>query len=207
MDKDTIKELCDLITAEVMKQVRMEISEMTPSLIDSITNTAASRATQAAKDSLNATSNPTLARLHDQIAALERRNAKLSSDLAKLSTTPQQSSPSFGSVQRPAATAVGGVNTLSPAELEDIRSYSHTHIETSQWIYYCKIVRKPKPGFEWANSFDEWGELYKVRPNGTENQKIFSGKVYIWPLWESLKLKGNRLCFTDIDRRERSIVV
>lgn len=48
MDNGTIKEICDVVTSEVMKQLQSNLSDMKPELLRTVTETATRKAVEAA---------------------------------------------------------------------------------------------------------------------------------------------------------------
>ena len=77
MDNGTIKEICDVVTGEVMKQVRSNLSDMKPELLRTVTETATRKAVEAATQAVDA-----------RCRTLEQRIAQLEATISKLSATP-----------------------------------------------------------------------------------------------------------------------
>lgn len=237
MDDKTIKEICDVVTEEVMKQVRKNLSAMKPDIIEQIKNSVKKNAiqeTQRITDSkynkidnrisqLENKNNTEKGNYQSSITALEKRIAQLelrgnNSDnneyqstirtlenriaqleatIAKLTTKP--TTPLYPKAERITAKAVDGINTLSLSQINEILSFPELSIEDDGWIYYYKLINKSGVGAE-------YGEIYKVRTDGSDNQKIFNGKAH--GLYTSyFKLKGDFICFKDSNYQERAIKV
>lgn len=208
MDNGAIKEICDVVTSEVMKQVQSNLSDMKPELIRSVTEAATRQAVAAAEQS----SDNRCKRLEQRIAqlesafqsvksrcdGLEKHAELLESRIAKLTATPP--TPVQPKVERIPARAVDGITTLSTAQIDDILSFPNFCRESNGWIYYIKIV---------VEGYDGYGQLFKVRPDGTQNQRIFNGKVSNNELDAKYEfsVSGDRLKFKDIDDRDRVIRV
>lgn len=208
MDNGTIKEICDVVTSEVMKQVQSNLSDMKPELIRSVTETAARQAAATAEQSAE----NRCRRLEQRIAQLEsafqsvksrcdgfEKHAELlESRIAKLTATPP--TPVQPKAERIPARAVDGITTLSTAQIDDILSFPNFCREKNGWIYYIKVVKEG--GYK-------YGELYKVKPDGTQNQRIFDGRVSAseTDAKYDFSVSGDRLKFTDFDYRERVIRV
>ena len=205
MDNGTIKEICDVVTREVMKQVQSNLSDMKPELIRSVTEAAARQAVAAAEQSAD----NRCKRLEQRIAqlesafqsvksrcdGLEKHAELLESRIAKLTATPPV--PAQPKAERIPARAVDGVTTLSSAQIEEILSYSKLSIQKDGWIYYYKIHNG-------EYSSDSYAEIFKVRSDGTQNQKIFNGKAhYLYTHY--FELSGNMLHFMDSEGQERAI--
>lgn len=187
MDNGTIKEICDVVTSKVMKQVQSNLSDMKPELLRTVTETATRKAVEAATKAVDA-----------RCITLEQRIAQLEAKISKLTATPP--APIQPKPERIPARAVDGVTTLSAAQIDDILSFPNYCHEANGWIYYIKVIKQGYGGY---------GELYKVRPDGTQNQRIFNGKVSNNEIDAQFhfSVSGDRLCFKDSDGRERAIRV
>ncbi|MBR1432094.1 hypothetical protein [Ruminococcus sp.] len=235
MDDKTIKEICDVVTAEVMKQIRKNLSAMKPDIIEQIKNSVKKTAiqeTQRITDSkynkmdnrisqLENKNNAEKSDYQSNIPALEKRIAQLelrgnNSDnneyrstirtlenrieqlettIAKLTAKP--TTPHYPKAERITAKAVDGINTLSLSQINEILSFPELSIEDDGWIYYYRIIKPGTLGY---------GEIYKVRTDGSDNQKIFNGKAH--GLYTSqFKLRGDFLHFEDSDGQKRAIKV
>lgn len=184
MDNGTIKEICDVVTSEVMKQVQSNLSDMKPELLRTVTETATRKAVEAATQADDA-----------RCRTLEQRITLLETKISKLTATPP--APAQPNAERIPARAVDGVTTLSSAQIEEILSYSELSIQRDGWIYYYKIHNG-------EYSSDSYAEIFKVRFDGTQNQKIFNGKAhYLYTHY--FKLWGNMLHFMDIEGQKRAI--
>lgn len=172
MDNNTIKEICDVVTEEVMKQIRQELSAMKPELIQAITEASTAKAIEAIRKTENIAESNQLQQKNDEP---EKRISQ----------------------HVPPASAIGDINTLSAAEIDDIFSYTNRCCKANGWLYYIKITKG-------ENIHGKIGELYKVRPDGTENQKIFADKVSVNG---RLFLNGNILNFRDSDFNPRRIKI
>lgn len=209
MDNGTIKEICDVVTSEVMKQVQSNLSDMKPELIRSVTEAAARQAAATAEQSAE----NRCRRLEQRIAqlesafqsvksrcdGLEKHAELLESRIAKLTATPP--TPVQPKAERIPARAVDGITTLSTAQIDDILSFPNFCREANGWIYYIKIIKN--------DYFGGYGELFKVRPDGTQNQRIFDGKVSNSEIDAEydFSVSGDRLKFKDADGRDRVIRV
>lgn len=162
IDNNTIKEICDVVTEEVINKIRQELSAMKPELIQAITEASTAKAIE-------------------EIRKNDEPEKRISQHV-------------------PPASAIGDINTLSAAEIDDIFSYTNRCCEANGWLYYIKIIK----GKNGKNIHGKIGELYKVRPDGTENQKIFADKVSVNG---TLFLNGNILSFRDSDFNPRRIKV
>lgn len=180
MDNGTIKEICDVVTAEVMKQVSKNLSAIKPELIEQIKNSAQKAAVQEAQRIIDSKYNK-----H------EKRIAQLEETIAQL--TAKQTEPEQTKAERIPAKAVDGINTLSPTQIEDILSYTELYHEYKGWIYYIKKIARYT------------GELYKVKTDGTQNQKIFSGQVSASHPASSFGVFNDMVYFEDSDNNKRSI--
>ena len=58
------------------------------------------------------------------------------------------------------------ITTLSEEQMQEIFSYSDKHKKKGDWIYYTYPLNESK------------AYLYRVRPNGTDNEKILPMKIY-----------------------------
>ena len=214
MDNGTIKEICDVVTSEVMKQVQSNLSDMKPELIRSVTEAAARQAAAAAEQSAE----NRCRRLEQRIAqlesafqsvksrcdGLEKHAELLESRIAKLTATPP--TPVQPKAERIPARAVDGITTLSAAQIDDILSYPCFYREANGWIYYIKVLEQGYSGY---------GELYKVKPDGTQNQKISSERVSTSstdtdPIFASMgafHIIGDKLQFKDTNGNKRVIRV
>jgi len=183
MDNSTIKEISDVVTKEVMKQVQSNLSDMKPELLRTVTEAAARKAIEATDA---------------KYRGLEERIVQLEAELKKRpAVSPALAQPE---AERTSAKAVDGINTLSMEQIDDILSFPNFCREANGWIYYIKII---------GDGYDEYGELYKVRPDGTENQKIFNGKVSPNEMYakHDFKVSGGKLSFIDEENRDRVIRV
>lgn len=196
MDNNTIKEICDVVTDEVIKQVQQKLSEMKPDLIKTITEASVANAVEIIRKNIDVQNDTTIYQIQQKNAELEKRIVQLETQIKK-SSAPQTSTTK---PTRITPTAVDDINTLSAKQIDNILSFPDLHIIGNGWIYYYKII---------ATDYDEWGEIYKVRPNGTENQKIFNGKAsgYENDIGEYFNLKGNKLFFEDNEGNRRVIEV
>lgn len=193
MDNGTIKEICDVVTSEVMKQVQSNLSDMKPELIRSVTEAAARQAAATAEQSAE-----------NRCRRLEQRIAQLEATISKLSATPP--APAQPKAERLPARAVDGVTTLSAAQIDNILSFPDYYREANGWIYYIKVLKQGYGGY---------GELYKVRPDGTQNQKISSERVSTsstdtdrsFSSLGAFDVKGDKLQFIDANRNKRVIRV
>lgn len=196
MDNNTIKEICDVVTDEVIKQVQQKLSEMKPDLIKTITEASVANAVEIIRKNIDVQNDTTIYQIQQKNAELEKRIVQLETQIKK-SSAPQTSTTK---PTRITPTAVDDINTLSAKQIDNILSFPDLHIIGNGWIYYYKII---------ATDYDEWGEIYKVRPDGTENQKIFNGKAsgYENDIGEYFNLKGNKLFFEDNEGNRRVIEV
>lgn len=196
MDNNTIKEICDVVTDEVIKQVQQKLSEMKPDLIKTITEASVANAVEIIRKNIDVQNDTTIYQIQQKNAELEKRIVQLETQIKK-SSAPQTSTTK---PTRITPTAVDDINTLSAKQIDNILSFPDLHIIGNGWIYYYKII---------ATDYDEWGEIYKVRPDGTENQKIFNGKAsgYENYIGEYFNLKGNKLFFEDNKGNRRVIEV
>lgn len=197
---NTIKEICDVVTSEVIKQVQQNLSQMKPDLIKVVTEASVARSTEAVKKLVDAEYSVAFHKLQNKNADLENRLALLEAKIMN-----QTVSPNSDFAEKPdriKAKAVDGINTLSAEKIDDILSFPNFCREANGWIYYIKVIKC-------KYSSDNYGFLYKVRPDGTENQKIFAGKVSGTEISAELyfKVKDDRLSFRDIDGNERVIRV
>lgn len=228
MDNNTIKEICDVVTDEVIKQVQQKLSEMKPDLIKTITEASVANAVEIIRKNIDVQNDTTIYQIQQKNAELEKRIVQLETQIKK-SSAPQTSTAkptkiastlsnpvitAFSHLRqvnttektsttkptRIAPTAIDNINTLSAKQIDDILSFPDLHIIGNGWIYYYKII---------ATDYDEWGEIYKVQPDGTENQKIFNGKAsgYENDIGEYFNLKGNKLFFEDNEGNRRVIEV
>ena len=188
MDNRTIKEICDVVTAEVMKQVRQNLSAMKPELIQSITTASAEKAVETVRNSMNTNDKTDYSKLIQRILDLELQVDRLEKKISNLSAQNPKNSPASVKAQRVTATEVDGINTLSSEQMEDILSYPTLCVKDHDWIFYV----------------NHRGELFKVKIDGTQNQKIFKGKVN---RNLTIHLTGNELSFHDTDLMRRSIKV
>ena len=172
MDDKTIKEICDVVTEEVVKQVQSNLSAMKPQIIEEIKQSVIQETKRMIDSRLDENDN--------RIAQIEYRIA----GLANKSHESQQPI-----VENNLTTVVDGINTLSPSQIEEILSFSELSVEKRGWIYYIKPI----------DQFD--GELYKVKIDGSNNQKIFKGKVRTF----ILELKSDSLHFLDSELNDRVI--
>lgn len=187
MDKGTIKEICDVVTSEVMKRVQSNLSDMKPELVRSVTEAASRKAIEAATQVADV-----------KCRTYEERITQLEAKIAKLTlATPPPAQPK---AERISAKAIDGVTTLSTSQIDDILSFPNYCREANEWIYYIKVVKQ---------GYDGYGELYKVRLDGTMNQKIFEGKVSNSETAANLffRIWGDKVQFRDADDRMRSIKV
>lgn len=135
---------------------------------------------------------------------LEQRIAQLESKISKLTATPPV--PAQPKAECVPARAIDGVITLSATQIDDILSFPYYYREANGWIYYIKVLKQGYSGY---------GELYKVRPDGTQNQKISSERESISsantdPMFSSLgafHVKGDKLQFIDANGNKRVIRV
>lgn len=196
MDNNTIKEICDVVTDEVIKQVQQKLSEMKPDLIKTITEASVANAVEIIRKNIDVQNDTTIYQIQQKNAELEKRIVQLETQIKK-SSAPQTSTTK---PTRITPTAVDDINTLSAKQIDNILSFPDLHIIGNGWIYYYKII---------ATDYDEWEEIYKVRPDGTENQKIFNGKAsgYENDIGEYFNLKGNKLFFEDNEGNRRVIEV
>ena len=204
MDNSTIKEIRDVVFMEVMKAVQSSLSEIKPELIESITAAAAARAKVEVIKSTDLTNNVEFRKLRQEksilenhVAMLESRVAKLEAQLVASSSSKPKETVQEKAVQKPAS-AVNGINTLSSDQIDDILSYQHYYREAKGWIYYIKVIKK---------GYDGYGELYKVKPDGTQNQKIFAEKVSTDSIDVEFdfNVKGDKLTFVDNEGNDRVI--
>lgn len=212
MDNGTIKEICDVVTSEVMKQVQSNLSDMKPELIRSVTEAAARQAVATAEQSAE----NRCRRLEQRIAqlesafqsvksrcdGLEKHAELLESRIAKLTAAPP--APVQPKAERIPARAVDGITTLSAAQIDKILSFPDYCREANGWIYYIKIIEKG-----YGLPYQGYGELYKVKPDGTQNQRIFNGRVSIFDVDVQcyFSVSGDRLKFKDADDMVRAIRV
>ena len=134
MDNGTIKEICDVVTSEVMKQVQSNLSDMKPELIRSVIEAASKKAVEAAIQAADA-----------KCRTLEQRIAQLEAKMSKLTAaTPV---PEYPKAERIPAKAVDGITTLSAEQVDDILSYPKLCIEANGWIYYIKVLKQGYGGY------------------------------------------------------------
>ena len=185
MDDKTIKEICDVVTEEVMKQVRKNLSAMKPDIIEQIKNSVKKTAIQETQRITDSKYN----KIDNRISQLEATIAKLTAEPAK----PQQPK-----AERIPTKAVDGINTLSPSQIDEILSFPAYYREANGWIYYIKV-----------NPDGYGGYLFKVKPDGTQNQKIFneqiSGGEYDADVF--FRVTENEISFKDYKGRSRIIMV
>ncbi len=210
MNNESIKEICDAITPEIMKLVQnifsdlkkeivLEIKdEVSPNDLDEIQTLIDSKVNAYEKRIVEL--EDTVSRLcyktnESNLQEYEKRIVELEETVARLSHKTNETS--IKPVQRIKATAVDGISTLSAAQIEEILSFPKLSIEKDGWIYYYKLHH---------NNYGsvDYGEIYKVKTDGTQNQKIFNGKAHGLFI-HYFELKNNMLYFHDIDNQERAI--
>ena len=150
MDNGTIKEICDVVTAEVIKQVRQNLSTMKPELIQSITEESTKRAMNQVKKLIHESTNDEINQLRKKNTSLEQMYARLEQRITKLES---MSSTSVSSPQTKSESS--SYSALSEGEMRNIRSHG---FKVNDWIYYAN---KSNGNF-----------LYKVRTDGTGNTQL-----------------------------------
>ena len=210
MDNESIKEICDAVTPEIMKLVQSIFSDLKKDIVLEIKDEASNNDIIGIRTLIESkvkeyekriveledivsrlcynTNETNVKKYEDRIVELEETVSRLC--YKKDETTIQPA-------QRTKATAVDGINTLSSEQIEEIRSFSKLSIEKDGWIFYYKLHHDDY-------GYVDYGEIYKVKLDGTQNQKIFNGKAH-GLFTNYFKLKGNMLYFYDIDNQERAI--
>lgn len=171
MDDKTIKEISDVITAEVMKQVQANLSAMKPHIIEEIKNSV-----------LSEINNPTSRGSDTPSKDEEKYEERFSSRLTQRWGTPDLDYDaknkillSCKEVNNLNPNAVDNSSILSVGYMDDIINGDDFLIKDG-WIYYIttKIHKHGK------------GLLFRVRLNGTGNIKISKevvltyDKIRIW---------------------------
>lgn len=72
IDNNTIKEICDVVTEEVMKRIRQELSAMKPGLIQEITEASTAKAIEEIGKTVDAQNSTTFQQLQQKIEILEK---------------------------------------------------------------------------------------------------------------------------------------
>lgn len=195
------------IVDEVMSQVRSNLSAMKPALIKEIVSEVSVQIKQNYQ-----TENE---KLRKRISELEKRVSQLENKSKTVSSPPPYVPPvstpqTVDSKTKPVFEGsyfdryANKTNTLTPAEVDKILSFPNFYREANGWIYYIKIV---KNAGNYYGGIGDYGELYKVRPDGTENQKIFDEKVSIVEFFAEydFRIDGDKLSFKDAQGRDRTI--
>ncbi len=77
---------------------------------------------------------------------------------------------------------------LTSSQMEEIRSYPDSCVETEEWLYYYKTV-----SYEGKRQI----EVYKVKLDGTQHQQVLSGKIDSYSTISNFRIRGNVLCFKE----------
>lgn len=206
LKEEMMQEICDVVIEEVTARVQQKLSEMKSELINEIAGEAAEIALSAIMSDINS-------ERRSIIRELEQQNAELNKLIDQLKTNSEGSAASVPftapaksskSAKKP-TTAASGISKLSPKEVENILSYPDYYRKFCNWIIYIKRLSEKKSSFIGRREY--YGELYKVRTNGKDNQKIYKGKVSSSKVDAELyfKIKRKRVHFKDIDGNERVV--
>lgn len=85
MDNNTIKEICDVVTDEVIKQVQQKLSEMKPDLIKTITEASVANAVEIIRKNIDVQNDTTIYQIQQKNAELEKRIVQLETQIKKSS--------------------------------------------------------------------------------------------------------------------------
>lgn len=72
IDNNTIKEICDVVTEEVINKIRQELSAMKPELIQAITEASTAKATEAIRKTVDAQNSTAIRQFQQKIEILEK---------------------------------------------------------------------------------------------------------------------------------------
>ena len=200
MNEETMKACCEQIESDVKLHMQKRFAETEEYLMHFIT-----------EKTLDLMNNEEYLRLRQKSAELEERVNELERRLSELQFSAHVM-PSMPTTPRHPAEAVDGIGTLSEPQMDLILSFPDFCIEVNNWVYYIKIVKDNDYFYDAHNyrkAHEGYGALYKVRPDGTENQKIFDGKVNInrSPSEFFYDAETGILHFVDWDERSRTIKV
>ena len=109
-----------------------------------------------------------LTEAYDLIDKLSKRIEKLET---AVNSSPEQQFATKEYKTVPSFPTSGKLTTLSEEQIQEILSYSDKHQEKGNWIYYTYPLNK------------DYAYLYRVRSNGTDNEKILPMKIYA-DYWE-----------------------
>ncbi|MBR1432095.1 hypothetical protein [Ruminococcus sp.] len=170
MDDKTIKEISDVITAEVMKQVQANLSEMKPKIIEEITNNVL--------NVINANNN--------------QRTVAASSNSTSNNKQQRWGTPNFSDEQL-------NKILNSCKEIADDKHISRAYmgrtlekesfVINGDWIYYIQSF----------SEFGGYGYLYKVKTNGTYHSRIIEESVRPFPKdkYDEFYIENNLLHYVD----------
>ena len=109
-----------------------------------------------------------LTEAYDLIDKLSKRIEKLET---AVNSSPEQQFATKEYKTVPSFPTSGKLTTLSEEQIQEILSYSDKYKKKEDWIYYTYPLNK------------DYAYLYRVRSNGTDNEKILPMKIYA-DYWE-----------------------
>ena len=130
-----------------------------------------------------------LTEAYDLIDKLSKRIEKL--ETAVNSGQAQQSSSQEYKTVSSFPTS-GEITTLSEEQIQEILSYSDKHQEKGNWIYYTYPLN------------EYYAYLYRVRSNGTDNEKILPMKISATWYWD---INADCIEFTDENLNKRRMPI
>lgn len=204
MDDKTIKEISDVITAEVMKQVQANLSAMKPHIIEEITNNVLSKINFNNNSNNSINTNPTNVNNQQQLNHDSPRwgTPNLSDEQRnKILTLCQETNKKIPNM-------VDNEKILSITTIEYIINSKNFLIQNG-WIYYIKKV--PVKTYY---SYEEQYRLFRVRTNGIKNTKLTDEEILYLDDYELKKfcnkhaefyIEGTVLHYTTKERLPRTI--
>ena len=131
-----------------------------------------------------------LTEAYDLIDKLSKRIEKLET---AVNSSPEQQFATKEYKTVPSFPTSGKLTTLSEEQIQEILSYSDKHQEKGNWIYYTYPLNESR------------AYLYRVRSNGTDNEKILPMKIISKTLWWSVESDSIR--FEDENNNKRRMPI
>lgn len=207
MDNNTIKEISDVISDNLMNQIRHNLSEIKPELINEITETVR-KSISTQLDDLEARISKLESNTTEEIKTVNFNKPKTNlNNSDTILYSPQWGSSPLSDeqiakiinkcveVNKRKPSAVDNKKILTPSKMDEILKNPKNFVIGNGWIYY--IVH-----------YSYSASLYKVKLNGTENQWIPDIKLTCHPeYFDEFYLEGNDLHYTTNDGLPRVIDV
>lgn len=203
MEDKTIKEICDVVTAEVMKQVQANLATMKPQIIEEITNKVLSKinSNNNSTNPINTNTINTNPQQHSNKVIPRWGTTDFSDEqkekILKLCKKTNDNNPN----------AVDNISVLSAYIMEKIIShpFSNSNIWNflikDNWIYYIKPLDR--------HQIFIGNGLFRVHINGTHNEMISDENVLSGPWGKpeiaEFYIKNDILHFTTYDYLPRII--